>query len=169
MRRNPARRGAFSAVACVIILGACGSSPGAASHVAPRPTSTTAAVDQAAIAAVNAWRDGWNASINGKSSTAFRKHFSGKCSICADNAESLDRAFEEGDHISGGRYAVRSLKVSQRSATTVVVDGVLTQASSKILSGKSVVDRKRGFTERISWKVVLEDGRWVVANLGETL
>ncbi|MFL6098669.1 MAG: hypothetical protein ACJ71T_01800 [Actinomycetales bacterium] len=176
MRRIPARRGAIVVVASAGLAGLLGGCSGSGSGSAgqgskstPSPTSTVAATDRAAVAAVLAWRDGWNKSISGHSSVTYRKTFSGKCTLCADNAETLDRYFGEADHITGGHYTLRSLKVSLRKSNAIVVDGVLSMSSSKVLSGKTLVDRKKGFTERISWKVVLEDGRWLVANLGDTL
>ena len=169
MRRFPARRGALVVVACVMVTGGCSSSPLADRHPSPATTTTASSADRAATAAVVAWQDGWNRSISGKSSIAFRKTFSAKCSVCAGNAETLDRYLGGGGHVSGGRYSVRSLKVSQRKPAEIVVDGVLSMSASKVMSGKVLVDRKKGFTERVSWKVVLEDGRWLVANLGETL
>jgi hypothetical protein len=169
MRRVPARRGALSVVVSVLGLGGCSSSAGSRSNASPSPTSTVAAGDHAAIAAVLAQRDGWNKSVAGEGSIAFRKTFSGKCSVCNGNAETLDRYFGDRNRIRGERYGVRSLKVSQHRSTTIVVDGVLSMSSSKIYSDKTVVDRKKDFTDRISWKVGREDGRWLVANLGETL
>jgi hypothetical protein len=171
MRRVPARTGAIVVVACLLVLGGCSSSPstGAKSRGAPTPTSTTAATDRAAIAAVLAWRDGWNRSIGGKSSIAYRRTFSGKCSLCNGNAEALDRIFGDGQRITGGRYAVSGLKVQFRDGTTTVVTGRLAEGASRITAGKTVVQRLKGYSSRTSWKVVREDGRFLVANFGDAL
>lgn len=171
MRRVPARRGAIVVVACLLVLGGCSSSPsaGSAGRSSPAPTSTVAAAHRAAIAAVLAWRDGWNKSIGGKSSIAYRKTFSGKCSLCNGNAEALDRIFGDHQRIVGGRYAVSGLKVQFRSAATIVVTGRLTEGASSMTYGKTVYQRLKGYSSRTSWKVIHENGRWLVANFGDAL
>jgi hypothetical protein len=152
------------------LVGCSGSaSAGPADKDTPTSTSTVAAADRAAIAAVLAWRDGWNKSISGRSSVAFRRTFSGKCRLCNGNAEALDRIFGDGQRIAGGRYTVTGLRVQYRDATTTVVTGQLAEGASRMTTGKTVVQRLKGYTSRTSWKVVREDGRWLVANFGDAL
>jgi hypothetical protein len=172
MRRFSAHRG-LSIVVLVAagLLAACSGTPTGSSRPSgtSTPSSTMSAADRAAIASVVAWRDGWNKSVATHSSIPFRKEFSGKCSVCDGNAETLDRIFGEGEQITGGMYVVSGLKVEYRSSAAVVVQGVLALSAIQVRSGKQVVDRIKGFTDRTSWKVVREDGRWLVANVGSAL
>ena len=172
MRRVPAHRGLSIAVLVTVgCVAACSGTPsgGSGERRTSSPSSTMTATDGAAIASVLSWRDGWNKSLATRSSVPFRRQFSGKCSQCGANAESLDRIFGVGQRITGGAYRVSGLKVAYRSPAAIVVDGVLAEASGQIRAGKTVESRVKWFTDRTSWKVVHEDGRWLVANVGSAL
>jgi hypothetical protein len=158
------------------VSGCSGSGPSPAdptsAHPGTAPGSPSASATptqdpgQAAIAAVQRMYVEYNRMLRSGSSVVYRGTFTSDCSICTENANTVDGVFRKSEEISGGRLALSKLRVATATTQDAIVEGELDSPAVVVTKQGSVVQRfPAGGIHHYTWHIVRNQSNWLVASV----
>ena len=144
------------------------STPAATSTASPTATST-ARIDANALAAaaaetqIHIYYAEYNLMLTSGTSERFRQTFARACRECVLEAARFERIQARGQRIEGGICTLSRLRATAIHREVVVVQGILSQTPSRVMSGNRVDNRFPAMPPtRMSWTASKATGTWLV-------
>jgi hypothetical protein len=143
--------------------GASGTAGATATATSPVRAVTNDLAAKAAVTQLHIYYAEYNLMLTSGVSERFRQTFARSCRQCVLDAARIDRFESRGQRVEGGICTLSKLRVTEVHREVVVVQGVLSETSMRVLSGDRVVNRFPAMPPtKMSWTASQATGGWLV-------